>query len=180
MSSQYVVLTAVGTDRPGLVDSVSEYVFARGGNVESTRAATLGGEFAMILLLSGDSDTVKAIEADSDVLGRTAGLAVTVKLTAPPAEGAVAAGSLPYDLTVHAMDHPGIVQAVTHELATRGVNIRSLDTHVESAPHTGTAFFHFHARLDVPADLNIAAFRTHLEQQAEKLNVDVQLTAAED
>jgi len=77
------------------------------------------------------------------------------------------------------MDHPGIVQAVTHELARHNVNIRSLDTCVESAPHTDTAFFHLLATLDVPSAQSIAAFRTALARMADALNVDIQLTAAE-
>ncbi len=180
MARGYIVMTAVGDDRPGLVQSVSEFVLDRGGNVEATRAATLGGEFAMILLISGQTDAVEAIGADAAALESAAGLIVTVKPTGAPAEHPAEIETLPYNLTVHSMDHPGIVQAVTHHLAADGVNIRSLDTHVESAPHTGTAFFHFHAHLDIPADRNIAKFRAQLEELAERLNIDIQLAAAED
>jgi len=35
MSRVYYVLTAIGLDRPGLVDAMSEYVYSRGGNVEA-------------------------------------------------------------------------------------------------------------------------------------------------
>ena len=58
MPTEYIVLTSIGADRPGLVDTVSEYVYSRGGNVEASRAATLGGEFAMIMLVSGEADAV--------------------------------------------------------------------------------------------------------------------------
>jgi len=180
MSTEYIVLTSVGADRPGLVDRISEYVYTRGGNVEATRAATLGGDFAMIMLVSGEADAVATIAAQTEQLAQDAALTVTVRPTTAPAQHPAPPDTLPYALTVYAMDHPGIVQAVTHELAGHGVNIRALDTHVESAPHTGTAFFHLHAMLDVPAAENIAAFRTTLQTMAERLNVDVQLAAAED
>ncbi|MFW6154510.1 MAG: glycine cleavage system protein R [Planctomycetota bacterium] len=179
MDKHYIVMTAIGTDRPGLVDAVSGYVYQRGGNVESTRAATLGGEFAMILLVGGDEATTEAIRLQTRELERDAGLAVVVKPTAAPAEHPAPPDALPYELAVYAMDHPGIVQAVTHELARHDVNIRALDTYVESAPHTGTSFFHLLATIDVPAAENIAAFRTALAELAERLNVDIQLTAGE-
>ncbi|NLF31374.1 MAG: hypothetical protein GX591_10890 [Planctomycetes bacterium] len=86
MEKHYVVMTAIGADRPGLVDAVSAYVYKRGGNVESTRAATLGGEFAMILLISGDEKTAESIRLQTGELERDAGLAVVVKPTGAPAE----------------------------------------------------------------------------------------------
>lgn len=178
MAKRYLVLTAVGPDRPGLVDAISEYVFARGGNVESTRAAALGGEFAIIMWVSADAKGARIVEDEIGTLTDTAGLSCTAKSAAAP--NALPAPVMPYDLTVHAMDHPGIVRAVTHELAKTGVNIESLDTHVESAPHTGTAFFNFHARLNVPSELNLPHLRGELEALGNRFNVDVQLTAAEE
>ena len=178
MAREYFVLTAVGPDRPGLVDAVSEYVFARGGNVEASRAATLGGEFAVVMLVSVPASAGKALQDELAALAE-AGLSCTARPTSAPREHEPAAGTIPYVLTVHAMDHPGIVQAVTHELATMGINIESLETHVESAPHTGTAVFHFHARLDLPVRLNIAHCRQRLAALSEQLNIDYSLGPVE-
>jgi glycine cleavage system transcriptional repressor len=177
MATDYFVLTAVGPDRPGLVDTISEYIFARGGNVEASRAATLGGEFAVVMLLTVDAGRASAVESQVGTLAE-AGLSCTIRRTAPPRKGTAAAGTIPYVLDVHAMDHPGIVQAVTHELAEMGINIESLDTQVDSAPHTGTAVFHFHARLNLPAELNIPQCRSKLMALAERHNIDITLTAA--
>lgn len=180
MSRQYLVLTAVGPDRPGLVDSITGYVFQRGGNVEASRMATLGGEFAILMLVSGEADAADRIAGDIDTLTASARLACQTRPTTAPQLHKALPESLAYDLAVASMDHPGIVQAVAHYLAERGVNIESLDTHVESAPHTGTSVFHLAARLDVPASLNIPRFRQELNALAESLNVDVTLTVAPD
>jgi glycine cleavage system transcriptional repressor len=45
-----IVLTAIGADRPGLVEEVSEFVLARGGSIEDSRMANLQGQFAIITL----------------------------------------------------------------------------------------------------------------------------------
>ena len=178
MTRDYFVLTAVGPDRPGLMDAISEYVFHHQGNVEASRAATLGGEFAVVMLVSVEESAGKTLEGQLAALTQS-GLTCTARRTAAPQEQRETAGTIPYVLTVHAMDHPGIVQAVTHELATMGVNIESLETHVASAPHTGTAIFHFHARLDLPARLSIAHCRQRLAGLAEQLNVDFSLAPVE-
>ena len=179
MAENHLVLTAVGADRPGLIDAISKFVFDRGGNVEASRAATLGGAFAVIMLISSDADSAQRMQREIDSLTDGAELTCTLQPTTAQAQ-AEAGPMLPFSLTVHCMDHPGIVLGVARELANLGVNIVSLDTHVESAPHTGTAFFHVHARLHVPAEFSLPAFREQLEALGERLNVDVQLEAGED
>ena len=47
----YVVLTAVGPDRPGLVNALASLIRDAGANIEDSRMAILGGEFAVILLI---------------------------------------------------------------------------------------------------------------------------------
>jgi len=41
--SERTVLTAIGEDRPGLVEEVSEFVSARGGSIENSRMANMQG-----------------------------------------------------------------------------------------------------------------------------------------
>ena len=50
---RYMVLTAVGPDRPGLVNHLSSFIREADASIEDSRMAILGGEFAMILLISG-------------------------------------------------------------------------------------------------------------------------------
>lgn len=180
MDRRYLVLTAVGPDRPGLVEILSRYIFERGGNVEGSRMATLGGEFATIMLVSGEAGAAEAIEADVEDLGRQSRMACQVRPTKPPREHRPVEKALPYELEVYSMDHPGIVRAFAHHLAQQGVNIESLETATEPAPHTGTTLFRMQARLAVPASTSIPRFRAELLALAEQLNVDVRLAIAQD
>ncbi|MBM3890900.1 MAG: glycine cleavage system protein R, partial [Verrucomicrobia bacterium] len=43
---QYLVVSAVGQDRPGIVDRISEFILDHDCNIEDSRMAILGGEFA--------------------------------------------------------------------------------------------------------------------------------------
>lgn len=180
MSKSYVVLTAVGPDRPGLVDILGAYIFERGGNVESSRMATLGGEFAIVMLVGGEPAATRAIENDADTLIHEAKLICHVRPTTDPDQHRPAVPSMPFHLVATSMDHPGIVRAIAHHLAQRGVNIETLDTAVEQAPHTGTSLFRMSARVGLPAEVNVPKFRSELNALAESLNVDLQFTACED
>jgi glycine cleavage system regulatory protein len=59
------------------------------------------------------------------------------------------------------------------------VNIESLETQVESAPHTGTSMFRFHARLTLPPNLKIATCRQKLVNLAKRFNFDLDLAEDE-
>jgi glycine cleavage system transcriptional repressor len=64
--AQYAILTAVGKDRPGLVDVVSRFILQCGGNIEDSRMAILGGEFAMVILVGGPPEAVQKVLGESD------------------------------------------------------------------------------------------------------------------
>ena len=51
--SAYLVISAIGQDRPGIVDEVSAFILSHQCNVEDSRMAVLGGDFALIMLVSG-------------------------------------------------------------------------------------------------------------------------------
>src|SRR3982751_6648844 len=73
------ILTLTGPDRIGFVEKVTGLLFERGGNVETSRMTRLGGEFAMLMLVSMPPDRVAGV---NDVL---AGLtAEGYKLTTTP------------------------------------------------------------------------------------------------
>ncbi len=50
------ILSAVGRDRPGVVADLAQLVFDCDANLEDSRMALLGNEFASILLCSGTSE----------------------------------------------------------------------------------------------------------------------------
>ncbi len=69
----FLVLSALGPDRPGLVAEITEYLTKRGANVEDSRMAVLGGEFGVLVLVSGAPEEVAAVERDRAVSPRRQG-----------------------------------------------------------------------------------------------------------
>src|SRR5438876_3453768 len=111
MAEEFLVLTALGTDRPGIVADLTAVIAARGANVADSRMAVLGGEFALMVLVSGTSEQLGALQAEVGGLAERLGLQLIVKPTRSPATHR--AGRVrSYDIQVHALDHPGIVHAV--------------------------------------------------------------------
>ena len=52
MSDNYLVISAQGKDRPGIVNTLSKAALDSGCNITNSRMAVLGGEFALILLIN--------------------------------------------------------------------------------------------------------------------------------
>ncbi len=76
--SDFAVVTAIGEDRPGLVAAVSRFILECGCNIEDSRMAILGGEFAMLILLSGEPAAVEKVEAGAEALSKKVGLGIHV------------------------------------------------------------------------------------------------------
>ncbi|HEY4106622.1 MAG TPA: ACT domain-containing protein, partial [Polyangiaceae bacterium] len=151
----YLVLTAVGPDRPGLVNEISSLVLAAGANLEDSRMAILGGEFALLMLVSGEAKAVAAVEQSAAELGNRLGLRVLTKPTSPQ----TARDFLPYQIRVTGVDRPGIVQRVAAVLAGRGVNVASLESRLSYAPLSGTPMFILEAALQIPSALALSDLR---------------------
>ena len=176
--AQYAILTAVGKDRPGLVDVVSRFILQCGGNIEDSRMAILGGEFAMVILVGGPPEAVQKVLRESDAVGKKAGLSIQSHQTIGPGEAA-RVGTIPYRLDAYSMDHPGIVQRIAHFLAKAQINIRALDTRLSYAPHTGQPLFSLHATIDIPAKENVLDIRKRLDAIGAEENIDIEIKPAE-
>ncbi len=164
-----LVITALGQDRPGIVNELSRTVVDSGCNIEDSRMTVLGGEFAVIMLVSGKWNELAKLENNLPALGRRLELLINTKRTeAPKVQGNV----LPYAVEVVALDHPGIVHQLANFFARREINIRDLATASYAAAHTGTPMFSVHMTVDVPAGTHIATLREEFMDFCDQLNLD--------
>ena len=170
-----LVLTVIGPDRPGLVESLAATVAEHGGNWEHSRMARLGGQFAGILRIQVNEAQLHALRAALDALGAR-GLRV-VSDTLDQGDGSKVAAQRGFRLEVVGNDREGIVRDVSRVLADFKVNVEDLETSCESAAMSGAALFRAHALLGVPVDTDMDKRRSRLEAIADDLMVDVNLLA---
>ncbi|MFN3650858.1 MAG: glycine cleavage system protein R [Armatimonadota bacterium] len=169
---EYLVLTAVGTDRPGIVAELTELLASRGASVADSRMALLGGEFAVMMLLSVPADGGQSLREEVSRAGETLGLQTVLKETRSPA--AHRAGNVrSYEIQVHALDHPGIVHAFTTAVRGLGGNVVSLDTSAYQAAVTGAPLFRMSLAADFPPEVTAGRLRERLEEVSDAANADV-------
>ena len=123
--TQQLAVTAVGADRPGIIARVTAVLRDRGGNLEDASMTILGGQFAIMLLVSGDL-TAEALESSLQEATSDLGLVVTVRAVGPGTSSPPAT----HVLSVYGSDRRGIVAEVSAVLADAGVNVTDLTTRV--------------------------------------------------
>jgi len=167
-----LVITAVGDDRPGIVDKLSMAILECGCNINDSRMSVLGGEFALILLVSGKWNELAKLENQLSSLGDTLHLTITSKRTELEARQP---NLLSYSVDVVSIDHPGIVYKIANFFSTRNINIRELNTNSYAAAHTGTPMFTINMTINVPNDVRIASLREDFLDFCDELNMDAAL-----
>jgi glycine cleavage system transcriptional repressor len=168
----HLILTAIGPDRVGLVEKISEFISRQDCNIEDSKMAAFYGEFAIIILITGDSGKLAQIARDYREIESDTGLTIAIKT--PPRKPAEA--FIPYKLTAACMDHPGIVHKISGVLSELAVNIESMETKTYFAPMSGTPLFQLEAELAVPLRTNISQLRERLAELQREENIDIEIT----
>jgi len=171
----HLLLTAFGPDQVGLVQRISEFISRHGCNIEDSKMAVFCGEFAVIVLISGDGGNLVKIARDYREIETETGLAISIKT---PSTRKTAESFLPYKLTASCMDHPGIVYRLSAVLSAMGVNIESMETKTYAAPISGTPIFQLEADLAIPTRTNINSLRARFAEIQREENIDVEITPA--
>ena len=175
VQKESILVSASGRDQPGIVDRVSGAIFDAGANLEDSRMAILGGEFALFVLVGGTTEQLAAVRASLDEVSGELDLTLQVKLVVAAQPGADVIG---YRLQAVSLDHPGIVHKLTGLLRTRGVNVASLETSLAQAPITGTPIFSLDMEVQVPVDQPVNELREELQSLAAEENIDVTFSPA--
>ncbi len=168
-----LILTAVGPDRIGLVEKISQFVLKHGCSIDDSKMAVFCGEFALILLISGVEHDLSRIAGSYGELASKTGLNVWIKT---PSRKKATGAALPYELTAFCMDHPGIVYKLSNVLSNLGINIESMETKTYAAPVSATPLFQLEALISVPARMNINDLRARLGELEKEENIDIKLS----
>jgi len=170
-----LVITAVGADRPGLVNAFTGYLHDAGANIADSRMINLSGQFAILILVESEDPTVirkiasSAVEAGNDI-------GMEVRVAGDKKVDSRVQGQ-PYRVKVFAMDQPGIVHRVTHLLHQNKVNIEELQTSLNAGSYSGTPLFSMDMLVTIPRDVPVKQVRESLEVLCDDLNCDVDMDA---
>ena len=165
-----LIITAIGSDRPGIISELSGIITTHGGNVEESRMSRLGSDFAIIMLVSVSTDWEESLEV---ALQSINDLTISTKLTQIQEIG----DNKKYKIGLNGADNEGIVKVLSKYLAEKSINVLEMETHISHAPISGTPLFNLNASVSVPNDVEETVIQSDLSQIAQKLGVEIQLNS---
>jgi len=165
----HLVISALGQDRPGIVNELSKLILDSGCNILDSRMTVLGGEFAIMLMISGPWNAVAKLENSLAAAQERWELTIISRRTAPRE---AKRNLLPYAVEVVSMDNPGIVNHIARFFSERKINIEDLRTDSYAAPHTGTPMFSIHMVIGIPSTVHLGELRDQFMTLCEELNLD--------
>ncbi|MEM9746549.1 MAG: ACT domain-containing protein [Actinomycetota bacterium] len=181
-----LVLTAIGDERPGLVEELAAVVAARGASWDRSSMARLGSKFAGIVEVSVSEDEIESLVADLAELSSTDALQIRVERSVEPdavhgversgvTTADLAAVDVSFTASLIGQDRPGIVHEISREIAAAGVSIVELRTATMSAPMSAETLFEATATLSAPRDVDRQELAERLEAIADELMVDLDI-----
>ena len=167
----YLVLTAIGEDKPGLVESLAKIIADNSGNWLESSMSQLAGKFAGILRVSvSDSEVEQLISALNGISDQ-----LTLVVQRVDSDDEI---ELPQtvELNLIGNDRPGIIREFSHALASLSVNVEQLSTECVPAPMSSEVLFKAKANLKVPVGLKLEVLQQEIERLADDLIVEMQLS----
>lgn len=170
MRNQLLVI-ATGEDRPGIVARLSEVFVKHGANVEESRMANLGGEFAAIALITIPLEKVSGLQNELKTLADET-ISVTTKPTRP-IDPQRFSSFTSFHITLSGADHEGIVHRVSAYLRDHAINIQSMETEVVHAPVTGMPLFQMKAYVMAPPSISLSDLQAQLRAIGNEESVEI-------
>jgi glycine cleavage system transcriptional repressor len=120
------MLTLVGEDQPGIVAQVTDSLYQGGFNLGETSMIRLGGNFTIMMMVSGPQSGENLMTQLTPVAER-----LGLRMHLDPIRGVLHQHRVPnFQVRVNGADRAGIVARVTGALAQCGFNILELESDV--------------------------------------------------
>ena len=164
----YLVLTVIGEDKPGIVESLAKVISDHSGNWLESSMSQLAGKFAGILRVSVDEN-----ECDSLVISLK-GISDELKLVIERVSCESYDGTHQIiEVSLIGNDRPGIIREISRTVTDLAVNFEKLTSECAPAPMSGNVLFKASASLKVPQGLSVDLLQNALENIADDLIVDI-------
>ena len=126
MTTNWYMLTLIGEDKPGIVAAITKALFDFGLNLGETSMLRLGGNFTVMMMVSGEHPEDALRERLKPVI-EAQGMCLNID----PIQAHLHDHLVPnIQVTVTGADRAGIVAQVTAALAGQGFNILDLESDV--------------------------------------------------
>ena len=162
-----IIITAIGSDKPGLVDKISSIINQNEGNIENSKMIKVCNQFAMII----DFSCLHNIDIIKTDLKKIKDLEVTYKSI----DSSDTSKKYYKKYVIKGVDDQGIVNKVSKFFSSHNINIIEIDTFLESAPITGAPLFNMKITISHNQSNDIPNIESELINLCDNLNLDTKI-----
>lgn len=166
---QFLAVSAIGSDRPGLVHEVTRTIADCGGSISESRMLALGADYGLQLLVSGNWHALARLETELPRLAESLGLALQLRRTETRVRRS---DHVPYSVDVVCADQPAIVSGLAGFFASRQIDIGEVATRSYLASQTGASMFSVQMMINVPTRIHVSQLREDFMDYCDSLNLD--------
>lgn len=166
--NSYLVITALGPDKPNVVNQFTQSLTNYGGNIVNTRMTTLGSEFAIILLVEGNWGAIAKIETNLPGIEKKLGLVANIRRTNPNPKRKKTMTYLVHAVTI---DRGGILNDLAQFFANQDINIEDMTAHTYHS-HSGTRMMSVTLNVNIGVEVHIPLLREKFMLYCDSLNLD--------
>lgn len=163
-----IVITMVGNDKPGLIDSIAQIINSSQGSWQASSFAHMAGHFAgfaeILITEDKEADLLKSLSKHPDL-----------KITSSEGLDSVKPSLKRATVEIEGNDRCGIVSELSGVLHQFDLNILQFDSSCESAANWGNQIFKAKANVEIPEKLEVDELQEALEALSDDLMVDIKL-----
>ena len=163
---KHIIISALGSDRPGIVSELSKIITDSNANISESRMIKLGGDFTMMILASAEENNISSLIQDLNRIS---------ELTIEPHETNLGDGKVEREeanIVLSGTDNGGLVYSLTEKLAEHNINIIEMNTGVVNAPMSGATLFLLNALVSYDKN-QLKNLKKELIQLSDELDIDI-------
>ena len=163
-----ILISVLGDDKPGLLDSLSEIIVSNDGDWIESNMSTVEAKFAGILRVNVPAKNAKKLmkELTSSKLGLQIACEETVPVTFSDFKS--------YNIELIGQNHVGIINKLSHVLTYElKANVEGIKTEIIDASMSGEQLFKAQITLHLPKSIDERLIKDKLELIADEMMVEI-------
>lgn len=165
--SNHLVVTALGSDSPGIVSKFARLASECDCDIVDSRMAIFGNEFTLIMMISGAWASITKMETSLPALSVELGLLTVMKRTSKHTPLNFVSRLL---VTFNGKDQRGTMGRLTQFLADRSLDLAAVRSHAEEN-QDGEPVQNVSLTINVPEKVDIEKLELSLNQLASEMNL---------
>ena len=163
-----ILISVLGDDKPGLLDSLSEIIVSNDGDWVESNMSTVQAKFAGILRVNVPSKSAKKLM--KELTSSKLGLQIACEETAPVTFSEFKS----YNIELIGQNHVGIINKLSHVLTYElKANVEGIKTEIIDASMSGEQLFKAQITLHLPKSVDERLIKDKLELIADEMMVEI-------